>query len=543
MKFGPVPLASSEGAIVAHAVHAKGRVLKKGHVLTAADVAALKAAGIENVVVARLDDDNVGEDVAALAVARAIAGPGIEFGKAFTGRCNLFARARGLVRVDTGRLDRLNLVDEAVTAATLAPFAVAEPGQMVATVKIIPFALPRATVERALAVVRADIEPLVAVAPFAPRAVGLVLTRLPGTKPTVLDGTRAAVKARLDGLGCRLVAERRCDHATPAIAEAFAALEAAGCDLILAYGAAAITDRRDVIPAAVEAIGGTVEHLGMPVDPGNLLLLARHGTLPILGLPGCARSPKLNGFDWVLQRIVAGLAVTGTEIMRMGAGGLLMETAQRGLARAAASPAATTVGRPRVAAIVLAAGQSRRMGPVNKLLVDVGGKPMVAHAVDAALRAGADPVVVVTGHQDRAIRHALGDRAVTFVHNPDHAQGLATSLARGIAALSNDVTAVVVCLGDMPHVTHEIIDKLISSYNPLEGRSIVIPTYQGKRGNPVLWDRQFFDAMRRLAGDVGARHLIGEHEDKVAEIACGNDAVLTDFDTPEALARLGRAAS
>ncbi|MBM3585567.1 MAG: 4-diphosphocytidyl-2C-methyl-D-erythritol kinase [Alphaproteobacteria bacterium] len=543
MKFGAVPIDETEGAIVAHAVGAKGRVLKKGHVLTAVDVAELKAAGIETVVVARLEGDDVGEDAAALAIARAIAGPGIELGRAFTGRCNLFTGARGLVRVGPERLDRLNLVDEAVTVATLAPYAVAEPGQMVATVKIIPFALPRATLDRALAAVDSAAGPLVAVASFAPRAVGLVLTRLPGTKAKVLDGTRAAVQARLDGLGCRLAAERSCDHAPPAIAEAFAALEAAGCDLILAYGAAAITDRRDVIPAAVEAFGGIIVHMGMPVDPGNLLLLARRGAVPILGLPGCARSPKLNGFDWVLQRIVAGLEVTGADIMRMGAGGLLMETAQRGLARAATSPAAAPASRPRVAAIVLAAGQSRRMGPVNKLLVDVDGKPMVAHAVDAALRAGADPIVVVTGHQDQTVRQALGGRAVIFVHNPDHAQGLATSLARGIAALPDDTAAAIVCLGDMPLVTHDIIEKMIFALNPIEGRSIVVPVYQGKRGNPVLWDRQFFDAMRGLAGDVGARHLIGKHEDKVVEVACGDDAVLTDFDTPDALARLGRAAS
>ncbi|MGH6719899.1 MAG: NTP transferase domain-containing protein, partial [Alphaproteobacteria bacterium] len=461
----------------------------------------------------------------------------------------LYATARGLARVDGAALDRLNLVDEAVTVATLAPYAVVEPGQMVATVKIIPFAVPRAMLERCLAVAGspAGAPPLVGVAPFRARDAGLVLTRLAGTKDKVLDGTGRAVKARLDALGCRLVHEVRCDHDAAAVAAAIRDAEAAGAAMVLVYGASAITDRRDVIPAAVEAAGGTIVHLGMPVDPGNLLLLARHGDVPVLGLPGCARSPRLNGFDWVLERLVADVAVTRADIMAMGAGGLLMEVAQRGLARAEASPARpvavgpAAAGRPKVAAVVLAAGQSRRMGPVNKLLADLDGKPMVAHVVDAALASAARPVVVVTGHQEDAVRRALAGRAVTFVANPDHAGGLSTSLIHGIDALPADVTAAVVCLGDMPWIGAALIDRLIAAYDPTKRRAIVVPSHHGKRGNPVLWDRRFFPAMKRLAGDVGARHLIGEHEDQVAEIDSTGDAVLADIDTPQALADAGRA--
>src|SRR5207247_3550875 len=164
---------------------------------------------------------------------------------------------------------------------------------------------------------------------------------------------------------------------------------AQGADIVFVHGASAIVDRRDVIPEAVVAAGGRVDHFGMPVDPGNLLLLGHVGDTPVLGLPGCARSPQVNGFDWVLERLVSGLPVGPREIMRMGSGGLLAEIPSRPLPRAAASPApnakpperAPPPG-PRIAALLLAAGQSRRMGGPNKLLADIDGRPMVARVAE-----------------------------------------------------------------------------------------------------------------------------------------------------------------
>jgi molybdenum cofactor cytidylyltransferase len=277
----------------------------------------------------------------------------------------------------------------------------------------------------------------------------------------------------------------------------------------------------------------------MPVDPGNLLLVGHRGDVPMLGLPGCARSPAPNGFDWVLERLYAGLPVGKAEIMRMGVGGLLKEIASRPMPRAdeKAAKAEPAVARaPKIAALVLAAGQSRRMGPVNKLLADVDGRPMVANVVDAALASKASPIVVVLGHQEDRVRTALSGRTVTTVVNPDYAGGLSTSLQRGIAALPADVDGAVVCLGDMPAVSAAVIDRLIAAFDPVEGRLICVPTYNGKRGNPVLWDRRYFAEMTGIAGDVGARHLIGAHDEAVCEVAMGDPGVLLDLDTPEALA-------
>lgn len=540
MQFGPLPLDQAEGAILAHSVR-HGRVsFKKGRVLSAADVATLRDAGVDEVIAARLSPDDVAEDAAAARIAVAVAGTGVTIAAPFTGRVNLFAAAAGLLTLDPTRIDAINLIDESVTIATLPAFAPVEAGQMVATIKIIPFAAPEAAVaaaERAAAG-----SPPLAVQVYRPLTAGLIQTRLPGVKDSVLDKTVTVTRDRLEALGGRLVRESRCDHTPAALAEAIAALRTEGepLDLLLIAGASAITDRRDVLPSGIERAGGVVEHFGMPVDPGNLLLLARIGDLAVLGLPGCARSPKLNGFDWVLQRIAAGIPVARTDIMRMGVGGLLAEIPSRPLPRIGQAEAPRA---PRIAALVLAAGRSSRMGGPNKLLAEVGGAPLVARTVEAVLASQVSSVTVVTGHQGEAVRAALSGRQgagrpVSFVDNPDFAEGLSTSLRAGLAALPREADGVVVCLGDMPRVSSAVIDRLIAAYNPLEGRAVCIPTVQGKQGNPVLWDRAFFPEMAGLTGDAGAKRLIGLHADRVCEVPVDEAGVLFDVDTPELLAEL-----
>ena len=544
LRFGEIPADEAAGAILAHSLKLGATVLKKGRVLSAADIEAIAAAGLSHVVAARLDPGDIREDEAAGRVADAVAGGNIATSPAFTGRANLFAEARGVLVFDRDRLDRLNLVDEAVTLGTLPPFAIVEPRQMVATVKIIPFAVPDAAVARA-ADFAAEGGPLLRVAAFAARRVALIQTRLPGLKESILDKTRAVTEQRLAALGSVLAREERCGHATAELAPRIAAAVEAGAEIVLVHGASVIVDRRDVIPAAIEAAGGRIEHFGMPVDPGNMLLLGRLGDRPVLGLPGCARSPKVNGFDWVLERLAAGVPVGREDIMRMGAGGLLAEIPSRPLPRAEASPgpAARQVQPkvppgPRIAALLLAAGQSRRMGGPNKLLEPIDGTPMVARTAQRLLSSRARPIVAVLGNQAERVDAALGNLPVERVRNPAFAEGLSTSLKRGLAALPDDIDGVIVCLGDMPLVAGRDLDRLIAAFNPVEGRAIVVPTRRGKRGNPVLWARRFFAEMAELAGDVGAKHLIGEHAELVCEVEMDSDGVLVDIDTPDALAAL-----
>lgn len=532
MFFGPLPLSDAEGAILAHSLRLSGLAFKKGRRLSADDVTALREAGNSEVIAAKLSDSDIAEDAAATRIAAVVAGGSVQVAAAFTGRVNLFAEAHGLLRLDPARIDAINEIDESVTIATLPDFAPVEPGQMLATVKIIPFAAPTAAVEQAEHIAT-DGPPPLAVLPYRPLSVALIQTRLPGVKDSVLDKTVNVTRERVEALGGTLIQESRCDHDEVALAAEIAVAPPA--DLLLVAGASAITDRRDVLPAAIERAGGVVEHFGMPVDPGNLLLLARREGKPVLGLPGCARSPKLNGFDWVLQRIAAGIPPSRTEVMRMGVGGLLAEIPTRPLPRAGVST--ETPRAPRVTALVLAAGRSSRMGPTNKLLAEVNGAPLVARAVDAALTSQAANVIVVTGHQGESVARALADRPVTFVHNPAFAEGLSSSLRAGLAAVPSESDAVVVCLGDMPRVASAVIDRLIAAYSPVEGRAICIPTTHGKQGNPVLWDRAFFTEMAALTGDAGAKRLIGQHADRLCEVPVDDAGILYDVDTPDLLAR------
>ena len=534
MIFGRLPLDAAEGAVLAHSVRTPHLTLKKGATLGAGEIANLRAAGYTEIVAARLEPGDVAEDEAASAVAVAAAGPGTRLKPAFTGRRSIYAESRGIAVIDRARIDRLNAIDEGLTLATVPPYHLVAVGQMVATIKVNPLSLPAAVIEAAAALF-AEGGPPVRVAALRARAAALILTRLPGLKESVLDKTVATVRARLEALGSHLAREVRCAHDEDAVAEALAEAVAAGVGPILICGASAIVDRRDVVPAGVVKAGGAIDRFGMPVDPGNLTLLAHLGVTPILGVPGSARSPRPHGSDWLLQRLLAELPVGPDDVAALGVGGLLKEVPGRPQPREGPRRAGP---RPRVAALVLAAGQSRRMGRRNKLLAEIDGEPMIARVIDAALGASVGPVVVVTGHQAAQVRAVLGERKLRFAHNADFARGLSTSLRVGLEALPADTEAALVCLGDMPHVSSRHLDKVVAAFDPDAGAAICVPTARGKRGNPVLFGAAFFEEMKGFQGDVGARHLIGAHADQVHEVAIDDDGIFVDVDTPSALTAL-----
>jgi molybdenum cofactor cytidylyltransferase len=533
MKFGPVPVKEAEGGIAVHSIRKEGVVLKKGTAIGKAEVAALSAAGVKEIVVARLEPGDVAEDEAAAAIAAAVAGSGTRIDRAFTGRANLFAERAGVLVVDKDAIDRLNLVDESVTFATLPAYKPVVAGEMIATVKIIPFAVARSARDAALAVARTA-APLIRVVPYRIRKIGVVSTVLPGLAGKVVDKTLKVTEERVAPAGAAIIAERRVPHEEAALAKAIDEVFKEGAELVIVFGASAIADRRDVIPAAVEAVGGRIEHFGMPVDPGNLLLVGEVRGRPIVGAPGCARSPKENGFDWVLMRLLAGLEVPREAITGMGVGGLLMEIVTRPQPRE--EPVAG--GAHQVAAVVLAAGRSTRMGGPNKLLAEIAGKPLVRIAAEGALASRAKPVIVVTGHQRERVEAALAGLPLKLVHNPDFADGLATSVRIGIATVPSGADGALICLGDMPQVDAALINRLIDAFDPEQGALGVVPSINGKRGNPVLWSRRFFPDLMAIEGDVGARRLIGRYGEAVIEVPVTGKAAFTDVDTEEALAGL-----
>ncbi len=331
MKFAPVPVRESAGLIAAHTVRTPDTVVRKGQPIDAEAAARLQAAGITELTAVRLDPGDVGEDEAAARLAQAIAGQGLHAEAPFTGRCNLYADEAGLILVEPGMIEAVNAVDEALTVATLHPFQPVAPGDMVATVKIIPYAVGATPLASALA---AFSTPPLRLAPYRRRRVGVVSTLLPGLKPTTIEKTLRVLAGRLAPAGAEIASETRVPHDGAAVAAALARMIGEGVDLVVIFGASAIADRRDVVPSGIEAAGGRVAHLGMPVDPGNLLLIGElrtdeRETLPVIGAPGCARSPKENGFDWILHRLLADLPVTRADIVRLGVGGLLTEIVSR----------------------------------------------------------------------------------------------------------------------------------------------------------------------------------------------------------------------
>lgn len=323
MKFGPVPLGDALGGVLAHSVPLAHGRLRKGRVLAAEDIAALGADGHDHVVIARLEPGDVGEDDAASQLAAALVpeaqAAGLRIGVATTGRVNLHATGPGVLDLDAARIDAANMVHPMITVATLRPWARCEAGTMVATIKIISYAVPLDALTTACA------QGTCALSLRAPklRTAELIETSIGAS--TAGKGRRA-IRQRLQRLDAELLRTKLVPHDIAPLAQAIAASDA---DVILILTGSATSDLYDTAPEALRAAGGTVTHFGMPVDPGNLLFYGTFGDRPVIGLPGCARSPALNGADWVLDRILCGVKITEADIMRMGVGGLLKEPPSR----------------------------------------------------------------------------------------------------------------------------------------------------------------------------------------------------------------------
>ena len=352
MIFGPFDLSklTPKGdalPILAHSVRAGDLRMAKGTRLDGEAIGRLREAGLTRVEAAVPEPGDIDEDEAARLCAEPLVPKGalLEGDRATTGRGNLRAGADGLLQVDASLVDALNAIDDRLTVATLPDGARVRAGELVATVKIIPFHVPRASVERwreAAPGGPGDATPdvelcrrglVLGVRPWLAMGVAHVSTLLPGTKSSVLDKTRRALEGRLEGTGATLGGERRVPHGREALADALreaTKAEAGGAaGLVVVFGASAVTDARDVVPEAIRMAGGRVERVGMPVDPGNLLVLGRLEGSVVIGAPGCARSPVHNGFDLVLDRALAGVEVTSAAIAGWGVGGLLKEIASR----------------------------------------------------------------------------------------------------------------------------------------------------------------------------------------------------------------------
>ncbi|MFM7332820.1 MAG: molybdopterin-binding protein [Tabrizicola sp.] len=331
MRFGPVPLSEAEGAILAHSVALPEGRLRKGCTLGPEEIAQLRATGRSEVIAARLGPTDLHEDAAALAIAQALVpdpdSAGLVLRPVGTGRVNLHAQGPGIVEVLADRVDALNAVDPMLTLATVPRWQRLAVGEMAATVKVIAYGVAKASVAAACA---AGARALRLRPPQRSRVVLVETHTDSAAKPIKPD----AIANRLSALGAGLQAHLHAPHREQELSAILAKVTDA--DLILILTASATSDPNDVAPAAVRRAGGAIDRFGMPVDPGNLLFIGQRNGIPVIGLPGCARSPALNGADWVMERLICGIPVTGADIAAMGVGGLLKEIPTRGRLREAA---------------------------------------------------------------------------------------------------------------------------------------------------------------------------------------------------------------
>ncbi len=322
MIFAEVVLEEAEGAILAHSIAYSGARLKKGTCLVPEHIAALRASGVKRVTVAHLEADDIHENKAADILADALleqSGAGLKRTAPFTGRVNLIATGAGVVEQNVARLIDMNKVDPMITCATVPQYQQMSKGGLVATVKIISYSVPRVNLEKACALSRGAIRLR---SPMLQNA-SLLISE---TEHAAGDKGLSAISARLEALGISLEKIKRVPHNTQLIAQALAHFNT---DLVLILTSSATSDINDTAPAAVRLAGGEVSRFGMPVDPGNLLFLGSLKDKPVIGLPGCARSPALNGVDWILSRISCGVACDNDSFAEMSVGGLLKEIPTR----------------------------------------------------------------------------------------------------------------------------------------------------------------------------------------------------------------------
>ena len=527
MKFGPVPIKQAEGAILAHSLSFKGVQLRKGRVLVAADLVAMAKANVRDVTVAILDADDLGEDQAAEALAKCLVPDpdvaSLQISAPFTGRVNIYANTAGIVQINVAAITQINAISPSITVATVRDMTRVSARSLIATVKIIPYAVTKSSVEAVAA------SSALHLAPFKLRSASLILTKTVGMNEKLLTKGREAVERRLTALNCQLnentIGAQERDNLANAIGNASG-------EVILVLTGSATSDIQDVGPAGLVQAGGTVTRFGMPVDPGNLLFLGESEGRPVIGLPGCARSPALNGADWVLERIICGLEVTDHDIAGMGVGGLLKEIPTRPQPRAGVSK---TPSQPKVEVLLLAAGGSRRMRGKDKLLELVDGEPLLRRAASAALESRAERVHAVLQPDNKARDTALDGLDVQHVRSTEWQEGMAASIRAGMASLSEDCNAVIVALADMPEIGAAHFDQLIAAFDSAEGREICrAMAADGTPGLPVLFGRRFFETLKNLQGDRGARDVVKDALEFLVDVPTEGQGAIVDLDTPEA---------
>jgi len=551
MRIRTCPTRDAPGALLAHALRLPdGRRLPKGHRLTESEIAALLAAGHANLPICLLDPDDVPENEAARRLAARLAGPYLEPGSPARGRVDILAVQDGLLALNRRLITRLNALDSGFRIATRPEDGGVAQGARVASVKVIPLALPKEALTAADRLLDRNPRPPFALHPFRPRRFVLVETTPPSDHAALPKSYEQALVSRLVRIGGHLQDVIRVPHRAETLASTLGRLHRRlprGTVIVIGPLAAA-AGRDDVVPEAVRDAGGRLLSFGLGVEPGNLLITARIGRRPVLVLPSSARSPARQGADLVLERLAAGLPITAEALAELAIGGLLgLAPERRRKPPRPGSPRA----RPQFAVILLAAGAARRFGG-DKLHADWRGTPLLAWAAAPfrhpaiGLRLG-----VVRPGADATAR-LLAKEGFTPITAERAEEGMAESLKAGIAALQAHEResgrrhdGVFVMLGDMPAVRPETVAALIAAFDRIRTSDdtrpdAIVPVYCGRRGHPVLFAPTALIAIQELKGDIGPKRLFAEGRLVVRECPLADPGVVIDVDDLAALEALAQ---
>ena len=494
MKFGTCPANEGLGHILAHSVNTGSKRVKKGKILNQNDIKLFQKAGIQEIMVARLEEDDLGEDEAAALLGQKISNvePSLFVSSPFTGRVNIYASQKGLLEFDSERITAFNLVDDAITLATLPNLARVEKNQLIGTIKIIPYGVAKTKVLEASAL----LEGVVEFKKVQIKQVDLIITTPTGEKDKLADKGIEVTAARLKGLGISLEQIFIERHEASSLQES---LKNTRSPLVLVLASTATSDANDTGPLAVKLAGGKVNRVGIPVDPGNLLFIGELGSQKIIGLPGCARSPALNGADWVLERIVCGLDLLPVDFAAMGAGGLLKEIPIR---RQPRDRRRTGPLRPNVQVILIL--DSREQCDDSQLA------GILASQVDGVSIVGNLAMEDVVKYRNRE-----NIRLVKIEGKPRKSH----LVQEAMTSIPRKADAVIFVNASNVELTPVQINRLISAFSPEDGREIC--KFIGKfapLGPPILFGRRFFENLRALESGLRPNDLLMEGKDYLVEL-------------------------
>ncbi len=531
MRFERVKTTDAVGTVLGHTHRLSTKRegtqrLSKGTLLEAVHIDMLLEAGLDSVMVGVLEPDDVLENAAVEQVAELFRGTGVGVEPPRQGRCNLYAVRRGLLDYDESLIHRLNALDWRIGIA-IEHTDLVEEGRVFASIKAIPYAVPQPVLDAWTLEIQsrkgADLYPL------QRKHVALIVSQYP-EQPLSLQRIVENQRSRIEGFGSQIDRVYRCEHTVESIAQALQSVAKEQWDVVLLYGAAAVVDIDDTLPLAIRCAGGEVDRVGMPVEPGNMLMLGKVDQCTVIGMPRCAQHIHWSGLDLVLLRVLSGAPLSHLHMSRMGVGGYLKNNPL---------PTVSKVRKHKVGAVVLMAGLSSRMKGHNKLSMSIptpdGETAVAVQTVHRILSAGYAPVVVVTGHQETEIRALLNGLPVRFVHNPEFTDGMGTSISKAFSVLSG-WDAGLLALGDMPFVSDTVLTALHQRSEQSPER-IVVPVHKSRRGHPIIFPSSLFVELQQCSGDVGARIILQHHRDIIERVEVSDTSIFWDVDTADLLRR------